>query len=304
MSEFLIRQLIANERIDFEGGCNIRTGEVRNYPLIGKWEYWEFEIKSPSWLEIRGSLHKSWNNGTNENDFTYWGLFQSIKMLCEFLQVSPKDITIHNLEFGVNIRPGINASQILKEVICYKNSLPIRPIDNERGFFIEFRVGNYYLKMYDKGLQANANWKINAGNILRFEIKAMNSRFISDANIKTLEHLLCHNNLMLLCEKLYTLFDHLVFDDSTIKPGLLSTVDRKVYDLMCNPKKWIDKKKEKTSTIRAREKRFKGIVEKHGQLKLSSVLVDLIRKKCNELLYVPVEVSKEINDWLQSFNKK
>ena len=132
-----IRRILAKESIEFTGNYNRNTAEISEYPLKGKWNVWDFEIKSPTWIEITGSLHKYWNKGTNGNDFHYPDLLTSIIDLCNELQVNPNEMTLHNLEFGVNIKPAINASKILENVICYKNKKSKTEWDTGM-FFIEF----------------------------------------------------------------------------------------------------------------------------------------------------------------------
>ena len=260
----LVNRIFANEELDFEESHSTKTGEIKEYPKYAKWKWWEFEMKSPTWLEITGSLHKNWNKGTNGNDFKLPDLFAAISDFCKFLQVSPYDLTVHNLEFGVNIRPTTNASEIMREIICYKNKAPIKAIDNEKGYFIEFEMEDYYFKIYDKGMQSRKVWETEQGNILRVEIKAANSGFLKFANIVSMADLLNPGNLRLLGWKLDNLFKGVVFDDRSIDRDNLSKPDNKVYQLLVNPRVWADNWKNKSTTIRAREKRFRAIVAKYG----------------------------------------
>lgn len=290
----IIERILANPKIKFKGNHYLNTGEILEYPLIGKWNVWEFEIKSRTWLEMRGSLHKFWNNGTNENDFFFTNLFSAIVDLCSFLQVSPYDLTVHNLEFGVNIKPQINASEILREIICYKNVTPIKPMDNEKGFFIEFALGEYYFKVYDKGKQ------YKTVNTLRIEVKAMNSGFLKFANIVTMADLLNPGNLRLLGRKTDNFFNEIVFDDDSIDTDQLSLPDRKVYQELSNARNWTNNKNKKDSTIRARENRFRTVVGKYGTKKLHSVLSVIINEKWNELLNHNSETLENINTYLKN----
>lgn len=298
----IVNRVLSNTQLDFEEGHSTSTGEIKAYPKKTKWNNWEFEVKSPTWLEIRGSLHKYWNSGTNENDFIFRNLFDAVVGICEFLQVKPGDLTVHNLEFGVNIQPEINASKIIREAICFRNRVAINPYDNETAYFTEYMTNEYYFKVYDKGLQARKLWKKEAGNVLRIEIKARNSRFLQFAGIVTMADLLNQTNLLLLGRKLSNTLNTLVFDDDTININDLSIPDRKVYQLLSNPREWAKHRKGKTTTIRAKENRFRAIVAKYGKNKHRASLGKLLRRKCMELTYCSLGLKKEINNYLKKIN--
>jgi hypothetical protein len=298
----LIERVLANQELDFDQVHSIRTGEVKAYPIVAVWKCWEIEIKSPTWMEIRGSFHKHWN-GTNENDFEIVDLYDTVVDVCSFLQLSPYDLSVHNLEFGMNIRPGINASEIISEILCYRNRMPMTPIDDERGYFIEFKTSDYYLKMYDKGKQCHEVWKLHAGNIMRIEVKAINSGFLKFAGIKTVADLLNPASLSSLGHKLDDVVKKVVFDDDTINPTTLSLPDQKVYQQLSNPKVWERNRKNKTSTIRAQERRFNSIVSNSGNKKHSHTISKLVHDKWQKLIFMPGSALSEIKEYLQKCRK-
>ena len=295
-----ICRILANHDIAWEGTHSLNTGEVLEYPLKGEWEVWSFEIKSPTWLEVTGSLHKYWNEGTNETDFLYYDLYRAIVRLCSFLQVRPHEMSVHNLEFGVNIRPGINASDIMRDIICYKNRQPLTPIDDEKGYFLEFKTDEYYFKIYDKGKQASEKWKKESGNILRVEIKAINNGYLRFANINTIADLLKPGNLQLLGKKIDNLFRQVVFDDKSINEDDLKKPDRKVYKKLVNPRVWAERRKKKTTTIRAEEHKFRAIVAKYGTHKHNSTLSQQVQEKWQELLTHSDETLQEVTEYLNN----
>ena len=305
-----IERILANESIEFEGRYSRNSGESFSYPLKGTWGEWKFEIKQPynkekvnnneppSLCEITGSFHHFWNKGTNWNDFHFKDLLTSIIDLCNFLQVNPYSMTIRNLEFGVNVRPELNASEVLKNVVCYKNRESIKAIEDGK-YFTEYKLDDYYLKLYDKGLQARKLWGIDVGNVLRFEIKAMNRGYINDARIKTLADLLKIENLQVLGKKINKVFKEVVFDDNTINPDTLPPHDQRNYLRMNNPRNWTNNRKKKSSTITAREQRFRAIVSKYGGLKLHSSLKQIILEKTEELLRVNEVDIIQANEYLE-----
>jgi hypothetical protein len=295
----LVERVLANPELDFKQVHSTRTGEIMEYPMKAKWKNWEIDIKSSSWMELRGSFHKHWNGGTNENDFTAYDLYIAVADVCDFLQVTPHDLSVHNLEFGLNVSPGINASEIIREILCYKNRMPTIPIDDGRGYFIEFKASDYYLKIYDKGKQSQEVWKLQAGNILRLEVKAMNSGFLEFANITTVADLLNPANLSLLGQKLEGFVKNVVFDDDTIKPTTLSRPDQVVYQQLSNPKVWERNRKKKTSTIRAQERRFKGIVSDSGKKMHSHTITKLVHDKWQQLVLLPEPALSEVKEYLR-----
>jgi hypothetical protein len=123
-----------------------------------------------------------------------------------------------NLEFGVNLQLSINASEIIDQLICYRDRQPIRPYDlKPDAYFIEYKQTEYYFKIYDKGKQYRSKLP-DTPNTLRIEVKAMNSRMLRKAKVETLQDSLNRETLQVLGRKIATLLKGLVFDDDTINP--------------------------------------------------------------------------------------
>jgi hypothetical protein len=274
-----INTILNNPLFTFTQVFERNTSELYDFPQSAKWHNWEIDVFSPTHLLIKGSIHKYYNNGTNETDFFFHDAIRAIKQFCSAFQLNPGLARVENLEFGVNVRPTQSASEIIEQVICYKNTRPIRPYESRRGYyFIEFDVGDYYLKIYDKGKQ------YKGPNILRFEIKAAKNRFLmKHANISTLEDLTSIVAMRALGVKINQLFNDVVFNDPSIDIQTLTTADRKNYLLMKDPNEWAKNKKRKTSTHRNRENRFKAIVEEYGTENIRSGLRELIKQKTFEL---------------------
>ena len=84
-----IRKILNNPNFDFKGNFSTKTGEIEDYPLNSKWKNFELELKSKTRLEITGSLHIYWNNGTNENDFNINDCKNAIDKLCMEIDLNP-----------------------------------------------------------------------------------------------------------------------------------------------------------------------------------------------------------------------
>jgi hypothetical protein len=251
--------------------------------IKGKFQFWKIQTLSPVHLEITGSIHKYWNGGTNENDFSFQNAVDATKMFCKEFDLDPSLVFVKNLEFGLNLQLEINASEIIDQLICYNNKQPIRPYGSKPDcYFIEFEAWDYYLKIYDKGKQYRKQLS-DIPNTLRIEVKAMNSRFLKFAKIVTLSDLLQPYNLQVLGLKIATLLNGLAFDDDTVNAKELTLSDRKLYRELCNPRKWKGFKGQTNSTTRNKVKRFKTIVERHGERKIYSHVLAAVNAKIIQL---------------------
>lgn len=281
--------------LDFNGQHSRKTGDIIEYPITCTWDVFKFELKSATRLEITGSLHKYWNKGTNENDFKYTDIKTAIQNFCTDLNLDPKLAKLINLEIGVNVNPVYSASEIIEDLVCYKNERPLRPYEGRKNhfYFIEFKKGDHYLKVYDKGKQ------YKTVNTLRIEYKEMRSRALISCGADTLNDLTNIKVLTLLGGKLVQYCKFLVFNDSTLNIEDLSKKDLSKYLIMANPNNWKIKKGEKNSTIYRKEKTFISIVQKYGKRDIYSYIETLVNDKVLELLQ-----NSDCINFLSNYNRK
>lgn len=272
-----VNKILESPHLNFYSEANVKTGELIEFPKKGKSGAFEFKAYSPSFAIIMGSIHKYYHNGVNNTDFNIEQLKDAIHRFCSNYGLSASDLLLHNLEYGVNIETKISASSIMRDILCYKNRLPIRPIDDDRGFFIEFKMSDYYLKVYDKAKQYG-----NVNNMLRVEVKAVKSRGYSYAGIKTLEDLLAVEKVRQLSMKHINVFRSIVFDDS-INKKLLDEAEISIYETLRNPRIWEQARRGKTRESRKKESRFIEIISRVGEYKHSMLLERLIREKWEKL---------------------
>ena len=276
-----IARVRANPLCDFEGKFKFNSGDTIHYPADCKWSEFTLELKSPTWLEITGSLHKYWNNGSNENDFTLKDIRLAIANFCNDLNISAEYAHLINLEIGVNINPVFNASEVIEQIICYNNKRPLRPYDGKKAafYFIEFKHNEHYLKIYDKGKQ------YETVNTLRIEYKAITSRGINTTGAITLKDLNDKDVLQELGMKLMQFYNGIVFTDSSINCNELTKKEELLLLTMENPNNWVIPKNVKKSTTQLRkENRFKSLIQTKGERKLYAFIRTLIERKINELL--------------------
>lgn len=269
-----IATVLSNSRIKYDYTSNDSGALVG---ISGKYKGWKLKTLSPVCLEITGSIHKDWNGGTNENDFTFKDVPEAIDRFCLEFELSPSLAFVKNLEIGVNLQLPLNASELIDQILCFKNLQPLRPYDaNPEYYFIEFEQKEYFLKVYDKGKQYRRDLP-NTPNTLRIEIKAMKSRLLS--GVETLADLRQMATLQVLGVKFNKLVKGLVFDDDTLNPKDLNLKDRKLYQLLSNPRNWKRFKGNMTTSKDTRIKRFKYLVETYGIRKIYSLFAGAIADK-------------------------
>ena len=250
--------------------------------IKGRFENWKVQtLHSPFRLEIAGSIHKYWNGGTNENDFTFQDAGKAIAKFCKEFDLTPSLARVVNLEFGINLQLSLNASEVMRQLLTYKGHEPKQPYRNtpER-YFIEIELEEYYLKIYDKGKQYHRR-KPGTPNTLRIEVKAMKNRMLQ--GIKTLADLQQTENLQVLAVKFATLVKGLVFEDDTINIKELPLKERQLFRQMDSKRFWKQAKGKTSSTLRKKITTFKTLVEKYGQRKVYSTLWGAIERKLQHL---------------------
>ena len=273
-----IYNILSHSLLSFTGSYKTDTGEVIEYPKVAIWERFKFKQFSQTRIQITGSLHKYWNNGTNENDFTLDNVNSAIDRFCKMFRIDAMRATIHNLEFGVNINPSFSASEIIEDVICFKNVQPSWPYEgnDNQFYFIEFKRGNNYLKVYDKGKQ------YKTVNTLRIEVKSMRSAELKQSGAITLHDLKCKSVFKVLGRKLMQFSSNIIFNDSTIDLNRLTKKENSLYKEMINPRNWIIKGRKSTTQYR-KEIRFIQLVDKYGGRNIYTHIRELVKDKVKEL---------------------
>lgn len=273
-----IERLLKSEIVPFTFTCEDNTGLVKPFPKIGRFRCFDITVLSPEFLLITGSLHKYYSGGVNNTDFNFHALNRAIDQLCAEIGVNAAHLQIQNIEFGVNVHTPMSATEIIKDVICYKNQLPAVPINDNRGYYTQYKLTDYIVKLYDKGKQYYMKTPL-----LRWEIKAVKQRFVADCGVRLLSDLKDIGKVQALADRLTTCYNNLVFDDGSIIAEELTIRERRLYEKWQNPKIWAKLRGSKKSADYANARRFKGIVSKHGKHAHFDSLKALIEAKCREL---------------------
>lgn len=274
-----IKRFINSEKVSFKQSHNYYTGEVFDGKMCCVDSSLTFEVKSPSTMYVKGSLHKFFTEGENYSDFSFSDICSALEKFTNKYRLNLSKLYFENLEFGVNVNTELPPSCIINDIVCYKNHLPSIRFFGSKGVLYEFCLSDYYFKIYDKGQQNELE-----NNLLRLEMKSIKSRLLSSLGINTLADIQSLNNHYVLFEKFMKYYDFLIFDDQDMVVEALDIREINVYRRLKNPKEWYAVKKNKNTTTRSQEKKFRDIVSLYGQNKHFSTLKQLLHEKYEFLL--------------------
>lgn len=195
------QQLRQNPNFDFYGKINTDTGEEQDGKLTAELKNLTVKLYPSNLVEITGSLHKFANGGAHNYDaFSFGRLVETIGEVTALLNTSPDRVSLHNVEFGVNIVLDTSPSWFLDNVLNYRFKLPDMRTFGGNGYLKQWVQQNYIVKVYDKKHQ----YRLDT-NVLRFEVKTMAMVHLAGVEVRTLADLMDGAKLrrlgVLLCEK-------------------------------------------------------------------------------------------------------
>jgi hypothetical protein len=183
-------KILNNPILNFISLVNEVTGEVKN-KRFAYYKNIKILVTDSGYIEFSGSIHAYFNEGKhNYNDFTFERFNYALNRIYEDLGISPSNLYIQNLEFGVNIKPPIQTKRILEHCYIHKRHIISKVLNNKEGQYIQAEhKGNYILKIYDKAKQYK---QFNFGNmplneVIRIEVKQIRWGKYRDLGIFTLE---------------------------------------------------------------------------------------------------------------------
>lgn len=264
--------LLENEITDFQNFFNITTGEMIEYPKMGKEENLDIRITKEGSF-IFGSLHKFENlsfEGINHNanPFTFYQLECLIPYLIEKFNLK-NNHKITAFEFGFNIPIDRDPEIIVAQnILMYDFKSPNRDLKYKgKGDFKEFQKSDYSLKIYNKSKQ----YKLES-HILRIELKITTTRKVQELGIFSLEDFLNKTTMINLFGALYKEFDKVLivdqFDSSKFNEG-----DTQKLNKYTNPNFWFRVNQEKSYKVRNRMRReFFQLLEENNLFKTKAYL--------------------------------
>ncbi|WP_438711439.1 hypothetical protein ACSTS3_01310 [Aquimarina muelleri] len=283
-------------RAELKGKYQRSTGEIFEYPKTGN--YYNMWIKiTENQASIEGSLHKL-NNVYNElgdqnfNDFTYCDFHYIKNQMCEELDIDSGNTKLTNLEFGVNIEIDKNPQYILdNNLLMYDYKQPNRSYITGGKDYIQFDKADYSIKVYNKSKQYN----LKHLNLIRFELKITNSRYLKRLGIYNLNDL-DHHAFFRLYKCLLGHFDKLMIVDSQNEEKSLRIDQQVLFTSGTNPSYWKSLKKGNSNKVINRVKtEFESLIHSN---QLDTIKIDLrcklIKKyhelmNCNDICYSCLE---------------
>jgi hypothetical protein len=279
--------LLKNELLNFDVPLNEETGEILKInncyiKKVATLENFKIElitntINNRSKLNLKGSIHKYWNNGTNYNDFDLHSLKKALFDLFNKLDIDIQETRIHSIEFGVNINIPYSCSNFLKDIISFKGKQPLNYNYKNKGHMIKFEFEQFIIKVYNKGLQYFNNGFLltNDDNLLRFEIHVNTMQYLTKKgiDISNVSDLFDISILRLLGTLLNNVFIDIVCYDTDIDLKSYKPKDKE-FILNCkNPKYWseIKNRKKPKELIRTKNK-FKELIHSNTQTDISKII--------------------------------
>lgn len=253
-------ELFQNPLLSFTQAINTQTGEISfdrygNQKFSAECGNLAFTIISNidsqrSRLNIRGSLHKH-RKGNNHEDFTFADLAETIREIQYLTGIHPERFIIHQIEFGVNIRPELPTRQFIDQILSHGGKdYELREYKGT-GYLKRFRRSQVELKIYDKGFQYCL-----PDDILRTEIKVTKMDFLhaKDIQIETLADLLQLPVFLQLRSVFMATLQKLIFTDDRIDPKFIEKrSDRELFREASNTRFW---RKLREDPNRMRFKRY------------------------------------------------
>lgn len=213
-------------------------------------------------LKIDGSIHKYRNYGLhNYDDFTCMEAIEVLKQFCEDFGIDPHRTEINNLEFGVNVVLPFPVKLVLDNLISYKGEYFTKEVRQEiikgvsKGIrYYQFKKSQYYLKIYDKGLQYGL-----PDDVLRFEVKVIRKQFFQWLNIPIywLSDLFNPDIYQRLAEVLNEVFNDIIFNDNRIEHKKLTPAEQIIYHRANSLSTWTPNKNPNTKEGKDKTEREK-----------------------------------------------
>jgi len=269
-------RLRQNPNFDFISKINPDTGEQKDGSRTAEFKNLKIVLYPSGMVEVAGSLHKFANDGAHNYDgFNYVRLVETIGDMMTLLETSPDRVSLHNVEFGVNILLDTSPSRFLDTILNYRFKLPEMRMFNGKGYLLQWVQQNYIVKVYDKKHQ----YRLDT-NVLRFEVKTMAMVHLAEIGVQTLADLLDPSKLRLLGVKLCETYNGFLIGEK-LDTGQMSRPERRVYEQGMNPNFWRDLPDRKQRNYYRGQ--FEQVIKKYG-LGVRETVGRLIAEKVGELL--------------------
>ncbi len=206
----LINTVWNNELLEYVGKSErlyideVKEKQTKRYKNL-------YFIKHQNRLEVSGSIHYFYNDGLhNADDFYIEYCINAINQIKDLFSIDLNKCQIINLEYGVNINPIINVTDLIHNLVYHEKRQVTRPTTH-----FSFKLAGYeaykQIKAYDKSVQ----FPHECENTFRFEVRSRQAKFIHSLGLFTLHDLTLLENYNILIASLLKEWDNvLLFDTS------------------------------------------------------------------------------------------
>jgi hypothetical protein len=267
-------EILANDRLTFPLSNVATTGELLNRSQVAHFKELQFVVRGEK-VNLKGSLHKHFEGGTNHRDFFLTDIKATIEKLAETFHFDPQHAVINFIEIGVNISLDSDPTKIIKTFVQHRNN-PFEPLHiNGKGFGRKCENQQITIKIYNKSLQYGLNEPL-----MRYEVKIKRMKFLERFGITglTLADLTNPETYQPLKKMLLEVWQGILNYDPEINPeSIKKSKDRELFISGRFPEFWQDMDKFQ------RTRKKKRFIELAGGKKISNQISELIEKKCNLL---------------------
>ena len=205
IDEVQINTVWNNELLEYVGKSErlyideIKEKQTKRYKNL-------YFIKHQNRLEVSGSIHYFYNDGLhNADDFYIEYCINAINQIKDLFSIDLNKCQIINLEYGVNINPIINVTDLIHNLVYHEKRQFTRPTTH-----FSFKLAGYeaykQIKAYDKSVQ----FPHECENTFRFEVRSRQAKFIHSLALFTLHDLTLLENYNILIASLLKEWDNVL----------------------------------------------------------------------------------------------
>lgn len=170
-------------------------------------------IKHQNRLEVSGSIHYFYNDGLhNADDFYIEYCINAINQIKDLFSIDLNKCQIINLEYGVNINPIIDVTDLIHNLIYHEKRQFTRPTTHFN-FKLAGNEAYKQIKAYDKSVQ----FPHECENTFRFEVRSRQAKFIHSLGLFTLQDLTILTNYNIFIISLLKEWDNVLLLDTSIE---------------------------------------------------------------------------------------
>ncbi len=274
-----IARLQADPRFDFRCKVSEQTGEIRLFPKVATLSNLVIIMRSESYCELFGSLHKFAQDGVNYTDFTFQSVAAAIHRLRDEYGIDIYQAKLRNLEVGVNLEGlPVATETFIRSVLTHRGeAFHKMRTKGLKSIGIELYHQRYAIKVYDKAKQCKLLY-----SLLRFEVKYTKMEDLKRLGIVTLSDLTKHSTLAVLGSIVLRRFDELLISEPFFQLDRMKPAERRKLAKYENPKYWEDLKEQDRKRHDYYRKRYRKLIEKYVpnpiQQQVSRALKDKIEQ--------------------------